>query len=398
MEKLLLKDSKCNQITNANFAKYGKILSTINNFNLSDIYSVSNKIANNNICDCFESYKNDCYIENISGNGFIFICNTDLSAECFLFNKPLKIFGGVKFYIASNCVNFEYAIAFYGISQTYSLEKGNFLQIPCIVPNFNILHISIIYKLELKSNISTKNLQTNENAFIYVEKGILKLDVESYENVVILPQGFIIIVPPNLKIVATNEGEEPVIFTVIDFEMNTNQELNIFNKNIHADNSIIENLKEIMKEYNHSTDMSDVMMISKLNITLINIIRNQKGRSDDSTFKTLFSLKEADLIVDRVNNIIQDNLFNQDFSAVDVPRIMSLSQSHLTRTYKSLTNSTIAGAIKESRIEKARDMLVEGKYSISEISDRLSFCSIHYFSTEFKKKYGFSPREYVQSI
>lgn len=398
MESVILNDTKCNQITNTNFEKYGKILSTINNFNLPDIYTVVNKIANSSVCTCFESYKNDCFIENISGNGFIFICNTDMTAECFLFNKPLKILGGVKFHIVSNCVNFEYAIAYYGISQTYSLEKENFLNIPCVVPNFSVLHISLIYKVELKIGMSTKDLQNNENIFIYVEKGEIELESLQHTRMAAVTQGHIIIIPPNVNLIGYNKSNETASFIVIDFEMNTNQTLNVFNKVIQADNTIIENLKEIMKEYNHNKDMGDVMMISKLNITLINIIRNQDKGEEDGILRTMFSIKEADMIVDRVNKIIDDNIFNPDFSAVDVSRIMTLSQSHLARTYKSLTNQTIAGSIKDIRLEKAKNMLVDGKYSISEISERLSFCSIHYFSTEFKRKYGFSPREYVQSI
>ena len=41
-------------------------------------------------------------------------------------------------------------------------------------------------------------------------------------------------------------------------------------------------------------------------------------------------------------------------------------------------------------------MLRENRYTISEISLRLGYSSIHYFSNAFNRKYNVSPSEYAK--
>ena len=43
-------------------------------------------------------------------------------------------------------------------------------------------------------------------------------------------------------------------------------------------------------------------------------------------------------------------------------------------------------------------MILNGEYEITEIADRLGFCSLSYFSYRFTQEYGISPREYSRSI
>ncbi|MBQ0099450.1 MAG: AraC family transcriptional regulator, partial [Firmicutes bacterium] len=48
--------------------------------------------------------------------------------------------------------------------------------------------------------------------------------------------------------------------------------------------------------------------------------------------------------------------------------------------------------------DKAKELLVLGRYTVSEIADMLGFNSIYYFSRLFKSNTSMSPTEYVQSI
>ena len=36
--------------------------------------------------------------------------------------------------------------------------------------------------------------------------------------------------------------------------------------------------------------------------------------------------------------------------------------------------------------------------TVTEVSEMMNYCSIHYFSSEFKKKYGYPPSEYANKI
>ena len=47
------------------------------------------------------------------------------------------------------------------------------------------------------------------------------------------------------------------------------------------------------------------------------------------------------------------------------------------------------------RINKAKELIAEGKRSLGEISDFLEFDTIQYFSSQFKKFVGVSPSQYA---
>ena len=54
--------------------------------------------------------------------------------------------------------------------------------------------------------------------------------------------------------------------------------------------------------------------------------------------------------------------------------------------------------INELKLETSRQMICEGKYTISEITLMLGFNSIHYFSRAFTQKYGMAPGEYSKTL
>lgn len=58
----------------------------------------------------------------------------------------------------------------------------------------------------------------------------------------------------------------------------------------------------------------------------------------------------------------------------------------------------VAEYIKTRRLQKARRLLEEGDYSVTQVSDMLGYCSICYFSSEFKNQFGKNPSDYVKDF
>jgi len=48
------------------------------------------------------------------------------------------------------------------------------------------------------------------------------------------------------------------------------------------------------------------------------------------------------------------------------------------------------------RIEKAKELLSTGYFSVKEVSQKSGFDNVKYFSTVFKKEVGCSPSEYAE--
>ncbi len=68
--------------------------------------------------------------------------------------------------------------------------------------------------------------------------------------------------------------------------------------------------------------------------------------------------------------------------------------STLTRNFRRETGMTISQYIDESIMFQAEQMLIAGKASILEISEKFGFCDQFYFARRFKEKFEMSPREY----
>ena len=64
--------------------------------------------------------------------------------------------------------------------------------------------------------------------------------------------------------------------------------------------------------------------------------------------------------------------------------------------FKNSVDQSPKKYINDKKLERSCQMLLENRYTISEISLRLGYSSIHYFSKSFNMKYHMSPSEFVK--
>jgi AraC family transcriptional regulator len=78
----------------------------------------------------------------------------------------------------------------------------------------------------------------------------------------------------------------------------------------------------------------------------------------------------------------------------DVAKQSGISVPHLRRVFKSTTGATLHHFIEETRIDRAKAMLLDSQLSLKVIAYRLGFSHPSAFSFAFKKLVGEAPREY----
>ena len=91
-----------------------------------------------------------------------------------------------------------------------------------------------------------------------------------------------------------------------------------------------------------------------------------------------------------------ENISNEDFTSDELASQLCMSRSSLYLKMNSISGEPPANFIRRIRFNKACKLLLEGRYSISEISGMVGFGSSSYFSTSFKKYVGCLPSEYVK--
>lgn len=73
-----------------------------------------------------------------------------------------------------------------------------------------------------------------------------------------------------------------------------------------------------------------------------------------------------------------------------------VSDSYLSRKFKDTTSYTFTEFRNLCRVQRAAELLKEGRLRVGEISEQVGFAEYKYFHEVFKKYMGVSPTEYIQ--
>ncbi len=103
------------------------------------------------------------------------------------------------------------------------------------------------------------------------------------------------------------------------------------------------------------------------------------------------SIEES--FVQKLNDILEANLENEQFGVEELVEAMGMSRSQLHRKLHAVTGKSTSQFIREFRLEKAMDMLQNNVATASEIAYQVGFHSPTYFNTSFREFYGYPPGE-----
>ncbi|HAQ18324.1 MAG TPA: hypothetical protein DCR40_03720 [Prolixibacteraceae bacterium] len=99
------------------------------------------------------------------------------------------------------------------------------------------------------------------------------------------------------------------------------------------------------------------------------------------------------VFIQKLTEIIQANLSNENFGVNELAQEIDMSHSNLHRKLKSTSNQTISQFIREIRLKKAKELLLNEDLTVSEISYRVGFGSPTYFNNCFHDYFGYAPGE-----
>lgn len=100
--------------------------------------------------------------------------------------------------------------------------------------------------------------------------------------------------------------------------------------------------------------------------------------------------------LNKVSALVRENMENSEFEANTLAQLMKMSRTQLYRKIKALTNRSVHDFIITIRMNKAREMLLGGVFSISEIAYKVGFSLPTNFTRTFTKYFGLSPSKYVE--
>jgi ligand-binding sensor domain-containing protein/signal transduction histidine kinase/DNA-binding response OmpR family regulator len=100
----------------------------------------------------------------------------------------------------------------------------------------------------------------------------------------------------------------------------------------------------------------------------------------------------------KVIECIEARMSDQDFGVPELSAQIGMSQPVLYKKIRAITDLSVNDFIKSIRLKKAAQLLLQKVHNISEVSYLVGFNDPKYFSREFRKQYGQTPRAYLNSL
>lgn len=133
---------------------------------------------------------------------------------------------------------------------------------------------------------------------------------------------------------------------------------------------------------------ASVREISDYLIRMFGLLSKQVNHSADDRYSAA---------VANIVDYIEAN-YASDLSLDSVADHFNISRSYLSRMLKKYTDKTFLGILVDARMHAAREMILENRYKINEIAEKVGYNDFSYFVQSFKKHYGITPNEYRKSI
>jgi AraC-like DNA-binding protein len=90
---------------------------------------------------------------------------------------------------------------------------------------------------------------------------------------------------------------------------------------------------------------------------------------------------------------VRDNL-SEPLTVADMAEQVSLSPSAFAHLFREVTGKAPYQFLKDMRLDRARELLVDGQMPVAAVSKEVGYASASHFISEFRKSFGYTPRAY----
>lgn len=245
-----------------------------------------------------------------------------------------------------------------------------------------------------------QNAQTVQENRVKVEGAVISLeDIEALSREIALPNTSDI----TLLIKAFERKDYQEVDQRIErmFALSRNQMFS-FQYVVNAYYTLVTGIYEYYqyKGENNLMDMQETQsnLISEISLCataqqMLEIVRNYVYEVFCDCMQVRVGSKKK-MLVAKIEAYLQQHYGEQSLSVNQIAENLFFENSYIRRVFKIQTGKTIIQRLEEIRLEKARQLLLEGGYKNSEIAELTGYCDQYYFSKRFKLFFGCSPTEY----
>lgn len=232
----------------------------------------------------------------------------------------------------------------------------------------------------------------------YVDRGTLSTEIDgsAFE---LKERELILYGPGQFHQQSIKEGNSCSYVTILfDLDQNMSDFGFLLNKVFPYNKKLHMLMKNFVSESSSAIPYMDSLLLCLLQETIIRLLQSEfMPAESDKKPVTEARQHYHDELLERILTYIDDTIY-EPISVADVCQNFSMSRSSLQILFNENLNQSPKKYISELKLEKSRQLISEGRYTISEIALMLGFNSIHYFSRAFTQKYHMAPSEYSKTL
>ncbi len=280
--------------------------------------------------------------------------------------------------------------------------------------SISIDYLVTVHYFEYSQNYIFEGEKHNFWEFLYVDKG--EISVMADDRKFLLKQGDMIFHKPNEWHNVIANGKVAPNLVVIAFDCQSEAMSHFNDKVINLDCHLKKHLGDIVKEAKNafSSKLSDPglkdykrrgkikfgsehLIKIYLELLLIELIRNENNiqlvTRTSPHIREYVSEEKVNIII----NLLKENI-HESMSLDDICKQTLLSKSALQKLFKENMTMSVMEYFKQIKIKEAKTLIREDNFNFTEISQKLGYNSIHYFSRIFKNETGMTLSEYSNSV
>ena len=391
-----------NETASTAFLKYGSVFRNFNEELEKELICQAKRILAQQSLSQFLRFSCDTYIEIQSGIGVLLVSENPENSPIEEFGMNHRVHIKPNVYFAFVATTPELVVHLYTQSdyQMDAISLSAPYEYHPVLPRIRIQNILGYYYRIRTPGYHFKGEQHQFFELTYVDTGTLHTEVDGVPYT--LGEKELMIYGPGQFHTQRTDNESASYVTIMFNMENTSADLpenwySVLTDRIFPYNKKIYTLiKALVQESSTSAPYTASLMHCLLTETIIRLLQGVYTIPTAQPSSVVRQNYQEELF-DRILEYVHSKLY-EPLTVADICQQFSLSRSTLQLLFKNAVNQSPKKYISDMKLEKSCQMLRENKYTISEISLKLGYSSIHYFSNAFNQKYHISPSEYAKRI
>ncbi|MGN1059519.1 MAG: helix-turn-helix transcriptional regulator, partial [Clostridia bacterium] len=208
-------------------------------------------------------------------------------------------------------------------------------------------------------------------------------------------QGEIMLFLPNQFHSQYADRDQRVFYTTIGFSMQFGDPEYFRGRIFPADHEARNLFRRIFEERDFGRIYGNDLILCYLKELIIGLLRTGQMESVVRSVPPESRPALENTIVSAAEDYVKKHLKDR-LTVSEIAGAIPVSETYLSVLFKKVTGESLNHFINTQKLELARDYILSGRYTFTQIAQLLGYNNVHYFSQSFKRYLGMTPSAYAK--